>query len=216
MPPKRLTRDEKKARTRQLLLDAAAKLFERQGFAATSLEQVAEEGGVTKGAVYAHFEDKVDLFLSFVDAHSVVMDPNLTTDGSATLEEDLRRLGRDAAAQIPREPRGTAFGLELKAFALRNPRARRESAARIRGIMEGLLVSRGTEPPDGEHFTPTDLPLQLSVIGQALIEGLSQLRAFDPELVPDETFELAFSLLARAVPDDQVTPGGSPETRAPR
>jgi AcrR family transcriptional regulator len=212
MPPKRLTREESKARTREQLLAAAGKLFERHGFAATSLEQVAEEAGVTKGAVYAHFSDKVDLFLSFVDEHSVVMSPNLTTDGSATLEDDLGRLGREVAEQLPRDPRGTAFGLELRAFALRNPRARRESARQIRDVLEQILVSEGTVPPDGDRFSPTDLPLQLSVIAQALIAGLTELRAFDPELVPDETFELAFSLLARAVPDDQIPQPGSAGT----
>jgi AcrR family transcriptional regulator len=201
VPPKRLTREESKARTREQLLAAAGKLFERNGFAATSLEQVAEEAGVTKGAVYAHFADKVDLFLSFVDAHRVVMPPNLTTDGSATLEDDLRRFGRGVAEQLPNDPRTAAFGLELKAFALRDPRARRESARAIRDVLGQILVSEGAEPPDGGRFSPTDLPLQLSVIAQALITGLTEIRAFDPDLVPDETFELAFSLLARGVPD---------------
>ena len=175
-------------------------MFERNGFAATSLEQVAEEAGVTKGAVYAHFADKVDLFLSFVDAHSMVMPPNLTTDGSATLEDDLGRFGHEVAEQLPSDPRSAAFGFELKASALRHPRARRESARQIRDVLEQILVSEGTEPPDGGRFSSTDLPLQLSVIAQALITGLTELRAFDPELVPDETFELAFSLLARGVP----------------
>ena len=61
-------------------------------------------------------------------------------------------------------------------------------------------MSEGTEPPYGGRFSPTDLPLQLSVIAEVLITGLTELRAFDPELVPDETFELALSLVARAVP----------------
>ena len=92
-------------------------MFERNGFAATSLEQVAEEAAVVpKGAVYAHFSHKVDLFLSFVESHRAVMPPHLTTDGSATLEDDLGRFGREVVAQLPSDPRTAAFGLELKAF----------------------------------------------------------------------------------------------------
>ena len=44
------------------LLRAAADLFAREGFAATSLDSVASAAGVTKGSLYHHFEGKADLF----------------------------------------------------------------------------------------------------------------------------------------------------------
>ena len=48
--------------TREKILDAAEQLFFAHGVAQTSLEQIAEEAGVTRGAVYWHFADKVALF----------------------------------------------------------------------------------------------------------------------------------------------------------
>lgn len=48
--------------TRVKILDAAELLFFERGVAKTSLEQIAEEAGVTRGAIYWHFSDKVDLF----------------------------------------------------------------------------------------------------------------------------------------------------------
>jgi AcrR family transcriptional regulator len=48
--------------TRGRILDAAERLFFAHGVTQTSLEQVAEAAGVTRGAVYWHFSDKVDLF----------------------------------------------------------------------------------------------------------------------------------------------------------
>src|SRR6266568_6891513 len=57
----RLTREEKKAQTRERLIEAAAKVFAEKGFAATSLDEVADTAGLTKGAVYSNFENKEDL-----------------------------------------------------------------------------------------------------------------------------------------------------------
>lgn len=47
--------------TRHALLDAAERVFDRHGVAAASLQQVAAEAGLTRGAVYWHFRDKADL-----------------------------------------------------------------------------------------------------------------------------------------------------------
>ena len=48
--------------TRLALLSAARELFGEQGYAATSIEEVAARAGVTKGAVYHHFGGKAELF----------------------------------------------------------------------------------------------------------------------------------------------------------
>jgi AcrR family transcriptional regulator len=48
----RLTQEERKARTREAILAAAVRLFARQGVEATSLDQIAEAAGYTKGAIY--------------------------------------------------------------------------------------------------------------------------------------------------------------------
>ena len=53
----RRTKEEALA-TRHALLDAAERVFGRRGVARTSLVEIAEEAGVTRGAVYWHFKDK--------------------------------------------------------------------------------------------------------------------------------------------------------------
>ena len=57
----RRTKEEALA-TRHALLDAAERVFGRRGVARTSLVEIAEEAGVTRGAVYWHFENKAHLF----------------------------------------------------------------------------------------------------------------------------------------------------------
>lgn len=53
---------EEAEKTRQLLLDAAEDMFLEKGVAATSLEDIARHAGMTRGAVYWHFENKQALF----------------------------------------------------------------------------------------------------------------------------------------------------------
>lgn len=48
--------------TRQHILDVALRLFSRQGVSATSLADIAQAAGVTRGAIYWHFKNKSDLF----------------------------------------------------------------------------------------------------------------------------------------------------------
>ncbi|HWW49559.1 MAG TPA: TetR family transcriptional regulator [Xanthobacteraceae bacterium] len=53
--------------TRRRILDAAERLFFANGVAQTSLEQIAEEAGVTRGAIYWHFADRVALFRAMLE-----------------------------------------------------------------------------------------------------------------------------------------------------
>ncbi len=52
------------AQTRHRIVDCARQVFSRDGVTNTSLEKVAKEAGVTRGAVYWHFRDKADLFMA--------------------------------------------------------------------------------------------------------------------------------------------------------
>ena len=54
--------------TRQRIIASAATVFARKGYHGASLDQVAADAGLTKGAVYWHFQSKSDLFLALLDA----------------------------------------------------------------------------------------------------------------------------------------------------
>ena len=67
MSEQTLTRRQKQQRTRTSLLRAAEKIFCQQGLEAASIDQVAQEAGFTKGAFYANFKSKEELFLVMLD-----------------------------------------------------------------------------------------------------------------------------------------------------
>jgi len=58
---------EEALETRQRLLDAAEVLFQSQGVSQTTLQQIAQQAGATRGAIYWHFKDKADLFNAMMD-----------------------------------------------------------------------------------------------------------------------------------------------------
>ena len=61
------TRQERKQRTRQALLDAALELLEGQSFSSLSLRQVTRTAGVVPTAFYRHFDDMEELGLALID-----------------------------------------------------------------------------------------------------------------------------------------------------
>jgi len=62
-PPQSLRAEQVEA-TRRAILAAARRLFGADGYSATSIDDIAREARVTKGAVYHHFESKPELFRS--------------------------------------------------------------------------------------------------------------------------------------------------------
>src|ERR1700732_202109 len=60
------TRRRRKAERPQEILEAAFVEFSRNGYATTTLDQIAERAGVTKGTIYVYFENKEHLFISMV------------------------------------------------------------------------------------------------------------------------------------------------------
>ena len=65
-----VTQDQRRAATRGAILKAARAIFGDQGFAATTVDQIAAAAGVAKGAVYHHFAAKEALFEAVFDAVS--------------------------------------------------------------------------------------------------------------------------------------------------
>src|SRR5919204_4168878 len=100
----RLLRAERKERTKSELIEAARTVFLRRGFHQASLEEIADEAGYTKGAVYSNFDGKDELFLAVLAEHDQRRRSEQVERmrGGATLEGGVRAAAR-AVARNPRE-----------------------------------------------------------------------------------------------------------------
>ncbi|POX42565.1 TetR family transcriptional regulator [Streptomyces sp. Ru73] len=138
--PKRVTR--RRAQTRQRLLDAALAVFAEEGFGRSTVDQVCERAGYTRGAFYSNFTSLDELFLAMWEQRSAAM--------LADLREALDRLGTletvspDEALTavldaVPVDDAWYRVTAEFTAHALRNPSLRRVMAAREQAIHDTLL-----------------------------------------------------------------------------
>src|SRR5918992_2642094 len=62
----RRSQAERRAATQRALLDAAREMFAERGYHGAAAEEIVRRAGVTRGAMYHHFEDKRELFRAVV------------------------------------------------------------------------------------------------------------------------------------------------------
>jgi AcrR family transcriptional regulator len=91
-PARRLPR----AQRREQILAAATEAFARSGFAATSLEDIAAEAGITRVILYRHFDSKTDLYQAVLDRMCVRLDAHVGGFTDASIDDLL-----EAAAESP-------------------------------------------------------------------------------------------------------------------
>jgi len=101
MSHRRLSREDSRDRTTQRLLDSARKLIAKRGLSDTSLEDIAEEAGYTRGAFYSNFSGKGDLFIELLRRDHAATNAQLRAlrDDSLPLEDIHQRI-REIYGQI--------------------------------------------------------------------------------------------------------------------
>lgn len=192
----RVTRATSKARTRQRLLGEAQRLFRERGYAATSLEQIAEAADVTKGAIYGHFSSKEDLLLSAIEAAPTPDYGTALNDRSRPARERLAEFGRAMAVdEATTDKAGLAVSLEFVAALLRSPDTLRRYGADFGRRLEELAAE------DDEQPRPGITPVEAWAIGHALFLGLQIYQCIAPDILTPAVFERAYELLAGLYPE---------------
>jgi AcrR family transcriptional regulator len=195
--PKRLTREEQQAQTRSRLLDAAESLFIASGFHGTSVEEIAERAGYTRGAFYSNFDDKDDIFFALLDRNlstrideisSILRKAPTLADGFAVIRRG--NTGRDIRTW-------SILHAEFWLYAMRNPAARprlaevqrKERRAYARAI-RAQFAALGMEPPASLEDS--------ALVLQILDEGAPRQRFIDPDEVRVDFFFDAVLMLLEA------------------
>jgi AcrR family transcriptional regulator len=194
--PERLTREEKKARTRAQLIDAAATVFARRGYVAASLDEVAEEAGLTKGAVYSNFESKEDLFLAVIDErlNEPMRHGAEIIDSSMGTSEDHAMAGaRVFVDTVEQEREVFLLALEFNIHVARHPELAAKFAARNREQLARVAeLIRDHTREDAPLPLPAD---QMAIAVEALSQGIALQKLADPDSVPDDLLGRLYALL---------------------
>ena len=184
----RLTRKEKQAHTRFCLMESAARVFTRRGLQQASIDEVAGDAGFTKGAFYANFKSKEELFLAMLDERFAQrieeIDRVWSSDGD--IRDKARQAGQDFAQYLSDDEWSRLF-FEFAAYAARNEEFRQELVTRYRALRERVadIYSRQKEKMGIE---PAVAPEQVAAMIFAMANGLALEKLLEPDVVADDAF----------------------------
>ena len=180
-----LTRREKQQQTRKSLLKAAAKVFCKRGLEGASIDEVAQAAGFTKGAFYANFKSKEELFLVMLDERFATQLERLdkALSGAQQPHEEARAAALDCVHFAGDEEWPNLY-FQFVAHAARNPEFREELATRHRTmraqmseILERWKQGTGHKPP---------LPMEeITAMLSFMADGFLVDRIVEPELSED-------------------------------
>ena len=177
---------EDAAITREQLLDAAERVFRQRGVALSSLAEVAEAAGVTRGAVYWHFRDKADLCAAMCERAMLPLETMLSHAGAALHDDPmgtLRELALAVLLRLARDPRSQAVfevmlyesehACEMAPITERKQRERRHCLVHVERVLQ-QAVAKGQIPED------TDTALATQAL-HAYIGGIMNNWVLDPD-----------------------------------
>jgi AcrR family transcriptional regulator len=174
-------RQRQAAQTRQMLLEAAARIFARHGYSEATIDDVAAEAGASKGAVYHHFTSKQELFDALLEHRaSGLSQVQELADTAPSLEALVDGLIDMWLDRVRNHPETFVLSLESRLQAIRDP----DSAdllnryyRKLRDTVDGLLrhaAHRFDRPAPSAHTT---------LIVFSLLDSVGQHLAIDSDYV---------------------------------
>ncbi|GGH17203.1 TetR/AcrR family transcriptional regulator [Silvibacterium dinghuense] len=171
--------------TRELLLRAAEQVIVRDGYENADLAEIAKLAGRTKGAIYAQFKSKEDVFLALVQEHALrrraIMQKMLAA--STSIEGNLSAF-RKYFLEFAADDAWGSLLLEFKLYTVRRP----ESLARLQKVYESILPANEElaysallgPAPKGKTSISRAIAVHAAF---AALTALQLESKFDPELV---------------------------------
>ena len=181
---KRLSREESRELTEQRLVEAAQRLIARRGLDATSVEDIAEAAGYSRGAFYSNFKSKNDLFFEVLRQDQARNNAAFAgaLDDSSSLEQIQARI-KEITAALFNDNESFLVWTEARMLSARDAKFRTRVAGLIAErrdfvvtILEYLSKRMGAIPT---------LPLQPLAMGFiSLMEGVRLFGASSPNEMP--------------------------------
>jgi AcrR family transcriptional regulator len=179
---KRLTRAQQQAQTRKRVLEAADEVFARRGFYAAGLEEIAEQAGFTRGAVYSNFRGKDDLALAIIEQRiktvTALLD-EIAAASKATVA-DAEAAGLRFSELLAGDRDWGPLFLEFVTHASRHADLATRMTELYRGLADSIATVLEATARQGGAQLPI-APERLALIVLAATDGASVERMIDPE-----------------------------------
>ncbi|QTJ67480.1 TetR/AcrR family transcriptional regulator [Rhodococcus sp. ZPP] len=143
--PRRVTK--RRGQTRRRLLDAAGEVFSENGFGRSTVEQICERGGYTRGAFYSNFASLDEMFFAMWEQRSTAMLEHIRLAAESS-DIDLTDLPPSEKVRagtalildvVPVDDQWYRINAEFTAHALRNPALKKALAAREQAILDTIV-----------------------------------------------------------------------------
>lgn len=160
------------------LLAAAETVFVRDGYERAQIETIAAEAGRTRGAIYAHFKSKEDIFFALMQTKAQGQLDLYVPEARDIPFEEKVATARHLFLHTIKEENWLILLLEFKLFALRN----KASRDRIRNLIEMLYddISRDLLSDLGLTKTEKQLALTAFIVLRSLPSAMALERRFNP------------------------------------
>jgi AcrR family transcriptional regulator len=173
-------------------------VFAQHGFQSATVEQIADQAGYSKGAVYSNFASKEDLFMAMLEEHIEERRAQMAraVSGEDTYEERAMVGAAQFMDMVRTEPEWILLFLEFTAYASRNPELRPRLAEQLARFQETikLLLEEGVRAYGIKGDVPST---EMSVAVMALGHGFALHRLVDPEAVPEELYGVMLTFMLR-------------------
>ena len=195
-----MSRAAKKELTTAQLLETAKAVFLERGYHRATLDDIADAAGLTKGAVYARYSSKDQLFLALIDQRYANIGGEFVASlaTSASFADWLHQEARRVIERRRREGDWYLLLLEFWIHAARDPMLRRTVAERHNRVVE-LLADAFTGAKAKFGIDPKWPAAKLARAGNVMLHGYTLERVLDPERVPERLIESMFELLINQV-----------------
>jgi AcrR family transcriptional regulator len=171
--------------TRQQLIKSARTTFAQDGFENTRIEDIAAKAGKTRGAFYANFKDKEDVFFAIFEEEldHDIQEIRPILQRVSTLEDRLHALAQYLCT-LGKDRQRTLLNLEFKLYAIRHP-SRRKRLADLYSLMRlrCSLPEIDELLPEYEQGAKQKRAESLAV--GAVMDGLALNQLFDPGCLKD-------------------------------
>jgi AcrR family transcriptional regulator len=204
MPRGQFDRSARRAQTRARLLHAAAEVYASHGFGGATLDEVAAQAGLTKGAVYDHFGSKENLLLALMEEYLAgqVAAQLMLFDRERTSAERPLAGSEDWMSRLHESPDRFRLFIELWTHAQRDEQLRRHLAGALRTLHATFTGFAAASAADAGVAAPPGTAEQFANVTLGLGIGLAMLKLTDPDTIPDGLLGAVLSMLIRALESD--------------